>query len=158
MAIVVRSDHSKTVSLLNLDRWSRKLRDIQMEKLDERHKFLILINAYIHPSTCITGASCDFLEEMEDKLGDTIMICGDFNTRPSLRDQHGTNQQGRALEAYVSFPRKRRPPPLQCGLESRLGLELSGFSTWHILQLVVGGFLLELWFPPPPSLVNGFTR
>ena len=56
----------------------------------------------IHPSTCITGASWDFLEEMEDELGDTIMICGDSNARSSLWDQHGTNQQGCALEAALS--------------------------------------------------------
>ena len=39
---------------------------------------------------------------MEDELGDTIMICGDFNARSSLWDQHGTNQQGCALEAALS--------------------------------------------------------
>ena len=64
MAIVVRSSLSKTVSLLNLDKWStssRELQGIRIEKPDERHKSLILINAYIHPSTCITGASWDFL-------------------------------------------------------------------------------------------------
>ena len=69
---------------------------------DERHNSLILINAYIHPSTCITGASWDFLEEMEDELGDTIMIFGDFNARSSLWDQHVTNQQGCVLEAALS--------------------------------------------------------
>ena len=105
MAIVVRSNLSKTVSLLNLDKWStssRELQGIRIEKPDERHKSLILINAYIHPSTCITGASWDFLVEMEDQLGDTIMICGDFNARSSLWDQHGTNQQGCALEVALS--------------------------------------------------------
>ena len=94
MAIVVRSSLSKTVSLLNLDRWSsssRELQGIRIVKLDERHKSLILINAYIHPSTCIAGASWIFLEEMEDVLGDTIMICGDFNARSGLWDQHRTN-------------------------------------------------------------------
>ena len=105
MAIVVRSNLSKTVSLLNLDKWStssRKLQGIRIEKPDERHKSLILINAYIHPSTCITGAIWDFLEEMEDVLGDTIMIFGDFNARSSLWDQHVTNQQGCVLEAALS--------------------------------------------------------
>ena len=84
MAIVVQSNLSKTVSLLNLDKWStsaRELQGIRIEKPDERHKSLIFINASINPSTCITGASWDFLEEMEDELGDTIMICGDFNAR-----------------------------------------------------------------------------
>ena len=82
MAIVVRSDLSKTVSLLNLDRWStssRKLRGIQTEKTPgERHKSLIFINANIHPSIHITGASWNYFEDMEDKLGSTILICGDF--------------------------------------------------------------------------------
>ena len=58
MAIVVWSYLSKTVPLPNLDKWStssRALQGIQIEKPDERHKSLILINAYIHPSTCITG-------------------------------------------------------------------------------------------------------
>ena len=101
MALVVRSDLSKTVFILNLDRWStssRKLREIRIGKPDERHKSLILINACIHPSTCITGASWDFREEMED----IIMICGDFNARSSLWDQHGTNQQGCSLESALS--------------------------------------------------------
>ena len=39
---------------------------------------------------------------MEDDLGDTIMICCDFNARSSLWDQYGTNQQGCALEAALS--------------------------------------------------------
>ena len=73
-----------------------------MEEPDERHKSLILINAYIQPSTCITWASWDFLEGMEDELEDTIMICGDFNARSSLWDQHGTSQQGCVLEGALS--------------------------------------------------------
>ena len=83
MAIVVRSNLGKTVSILNVDRWStssRKLQGIRIEKPDERHKSLILINAYIHPSTCITGASWDFLEKMEDELGDIMA--------PTSRDVH----------------------------------------------------------------------
>ena len=105
MTIVVGSDLSKTVSPFTLDKWSTsscESQGIRIEKPDERHKSLILINAYIHPSNCITGASWDFLGEMEDELGDTIMICGDFNARPSLWDQHGTNQQGCALEKMFS--------------------------------------------------------
>ena len=78
------------------------MQGIRIEKPDARHKSLILINAYIHPLSCITGASWDFLEEMEDKLGDTITICVDFNARSSLWDQHGTNQQRCALEAALS--------------------------------------------------------
>ena len=73
-----------------------------IDKPDEIHKSLNLFNANIHPSTCITGASCDFLYEMEDELEDTIMICSDFNTQSSLRDQHGTNQHGCSLEEALS--------------------------------------------------------
>ena len=92
---------SSEQSSLNLDHWSRssrKFQDIWIEKPDERHKFLIPINAYRHPSICTTGASWDFLEEMEDKLGDTIMIFCDFNARSSLWDRYGTNLQRCALE------------------------------------------------------------
>ena len=39
---------------------------------------------------------------MEDELADTIMIYGNFNARSRLWDQHGTNQQGCALEAALS--------------------------------------------------------
>ena len=82
MAIVVRSDLCKAVSSPNLDKWytsSHDLRGTRIEKPDERHKFLILSKAYTYPSTCTTGASWDFLEEIEDKLGGTLMICSDFN-------------------------------------------------------------------------------
>ena len=99
MATIVQRDHSKAVSSLNLDKWSkssRKLQSIRLEKPDERHKSLILTNAYMHPPppplpTCITGTRWQFLEEMEDKLGDTIMICCIFNGLSSLLDRHGTN-------------------------------------------------------------------
>ena len=37
---------------------------------------------------------------------------------------------------------------LECGFKSPLGLEFSGFSMWHFLNLVVGGFLRILRFPP----------
>ena len=29
---------------------------------------------------------------------------------------------------------------LECGFESRLGFEFSGFSMWHFLKLIVRGF------------------
>ena len=105
MAMVVRSDLSKTVSILHLDKWysgSRELQGIRIENPDERHKSLIVITAYIQPSTCTTGAIWDFLEEREDKLGDTIMICDGFNARSSLWDGHGINQRGCALEEGLS--------------------------------------------------------
>ena len=77
------------------------MQSIRIEKPDKRHKSPILINAYNNPTTCIAGASWDFLEEMADKLGGTIMMCGDFNARSSLWAQHGTYQQGCALEAAL---------------------------------------------------------
>ena len=41
---------------------------------------------------------------MEDELGDTIIICGSFNARSSLQDQHGTNQQLKLLmELLVQY-------------------------------------------------------
>ena len=102
MAIVVRSDLGKTISSLSLDKWSTSSCELQgnrTENPDERHKSL---HAYMYSSTCTSGASWDFLEEMEDELGDTIMICGDSNARSSLWDRHGTNQQGCALKAALS--------------------------------------------------------
>ena len=47
---------------------------------------------------------------------------------------------------HICFP--SLPPMLQCGFESRLGLEFSGFGMWHFLTLVVRGFLRVLRFPP----------
>ena len=82
--IVVQSDLSKTVSSLNLDNGctsSHELQGIRIEKPNERYKSLIFINVYVHHSICTAGASWDFLEQMGDELGDTIMICGDFNAR-----------------------------------------------------------------------------
>ena len=104
MTIVVRSDLSKTVSLLNLDRWStssRELQGIRIENPDERHKSLILINAHIHPFTCITGAIWDFLEEMEKELGDTIIIYGVQNqskqgASPVVHPQHQSSSTSNA--------------------------------------------------------------
>ena len=40
------------------------------------------------------------------------------------------------------------PPMLECGFESRLGLESSGLSMWLFLTLVDRGFLRVLRFPP----------
>ena len=40
------------------------------------------------------------------------------------------------------------PTMLECGFESHLGLESSGFSAWSFLKLVVRGFPRLLRFPP----------
>ena len=55
----------------------------------------------------------------------------------------GGKQVVRDNFAFLSLP-----PMLQCGFESRLGLDVSGFSMWHFLKLVVRGFLRVLRFPP----------
>ena len=48
------------------------------------------IHALLH---CITGANLDFLEEMEEELGDAITICSDFNTHVVSRiDMAATNK------------------------------------------------------------------
>ena len=75
---------------------SRELQGICLQKSDQRHKSLILINTYIHPSTASTcNRSWDFLEEIEDQLVDTIVMCGDFNATSS---KQGNNPQGNALD------------------------------------------------------------
>ena len=106
MAITVRSDLSKTVSSLNLNKWplsSGELQGIQVEnKTDEGHKSLILINVHMHSSTCTAGGGWYFLEETEDKLKGTSTKCGDFNAQLSLWDQHDTNKEGCALEEALS--------------------------------------------------------
>ena len=60
---------------------------------------------------------------------------------------------------HVCFP--SLSPVLECGFESRLGLEFLDFSMWHFMKLVIRGFLRVLRFPPPPpppSPANGFTN
>ena len=47
---------------------------------------------------------------------------------------------------HVCFP--SLPSMLQCRFKSRLELEFSGFSMWHILNLIIRGFLPVLRFPP----------
>ena len=40
----------------------------------------------------------DFLEQLEDKLGDVIVMYGDFSARSGMWDQQGNNPQGKVLE------------------------------------------------------------
>ena len=54
----------------------------------------------------------------------------------------------RVVRLHVCFPSNRLSPMLKCGFESRLGLEFSGLSMWHFLELVVRGFLRVHRFPP----------
>ena len=71
MFIFVRDRNSKQLSHIALVSHGKYAR----LKVILEEKFPILINACILSSTCITGASWDFLEKMKDKLGGTIMIC-----------------------------------------------------------------------------------
>ena len=94
----VRSNLSTTVTS---HEYAGHLKKERIEKPHERHKSLFLINAYMHLSTCTTGAGWDFLE-MEDELRDVILTCEEFNAQSRLWDLHGTNQQGCALEEALS--------------------------------------------------------
>ena len=64
MAIVIRKELQNTVSTVDLSQWcnnSRELQGIRLQKPEQRHKSLILINTYIHPSTASTKGSWEFL-------------------------------------------------------------------------------------------------
>ena len=93
----------KTVSTVDLGQWcndSRELQGIRLEEPDPRPKSLVLVNTYIyiHPGTPSTKASWDFLEQIKDELGDSTVMCGDFNPRPSMQDQQGNKAQEKGLE------------------------------------------------------------
>ena len=104
MAMIARKSLQTSISAIDLDKWcssSRELMGIRLQKPDHRHKSLVLINAYIHPNTHGLKESWEFLEEIEDEFGDTIVVCGDLNARSNIWDTQGTNPQGRALEAAL---------------------------------------------------------
>ena len=89
----------KTESIVDLSQrcnifW--ELQGIRLEKPDQRHKKLVLVNTYIHQHP--GNAPTNFLEQTADEPGDTIVMCGDFNARSSTCDQQGNNLQGEALE------------------------------------------------------------
>ena len=75
MTLAVRSDHSKTVSLLNLDRWSTSSRELQRIRIETPDETQIPgSHQCIHPPYHVHHrGKLDFLEEMEDELEDTIM-------------------------------------------------------------------------------------
>ena len=58
---------------------SQELQGIRLERPDQRHKSLVLVNTYIHPGAESTKASWDFLEQTEDELEDTAVMYDDFN-------------------------------------------------------------------------------
>ena len=104
LAIIARKSLENSMSSIDLDKWcndSRELMGIRLEKPDHRHKSLVIINAYIHQKTHGSKESWEFLEEIEDEFGDTIVVCGDFNARSKIWDTQGTNPQGLALEAAL---------------------------------------------------------
>ena len=61
------------------------------KKARPKHKRLDLVNTNIHPATVSTEASWDFLEQLEDELGDPTVMCGDLNARSSMWNQQGDN-------------------------------------------------------------------
>ena len=119
--IVIRKGLRNTVSTADASQWcndSRELPGIRLEKPDQRHKSLVLVNRYIHPDTVSTKASLDFLEQLEDKLGDVIVMYGDFSARSGMWDQQGNNPQGKALEealGNVIFTPVTTPLPTRLG-------------------------------------------
>ena len=101
IAIVFHNKLSSRISTIDLTKWctsSTELLGIRVEKPDQRNASVVVINTYIHPSKCTNKADWGFLEEIEDELGDAIIMCGDFNARSQMWDSQGTNPQGRALE------------------------------------------------------------
>ena len=59
---------------------------------------------------------------------------------------------------HICFPCKLRSPMLECGFESLLGFEFSGFSICHFLKLVVSRFSQGTLVSSPPLLVNCFSQ
>ena len=90
----------QTVSTVDLTILGTSIRLQKSDKTQELDPDLYV--AYTHPSTASTKGSWDFLEEIEDQLGDTIVMCGDFNARSSVWDQQGNNPQGNALPWVTS--------------------------------------------------------
>ena len=60
---------------------SWELQGICLEKPDQRLKNLVLVGTYIHPGTASTKPSWDFMAQIEDELGHTVVMCGYFNAR-----------------------------------------------------------------------------
>ena len=77
------------MSTVDISQWcisSREVQGIRLEKPDQRHKSLVLVNTYIHPGAASIKASWDFLEQIEDDLEDTTVMYDDFNARSSMWD------------------------------------------------------------------------
>ena len=98
MAIVIRKGLQNTVSTVDISQWcndSRELQGIRPEKSNQTHKTLVLVKNINQAST---KTSWDFLEQIEDEIGDTTVMRCDFSARPRMWDQQGNNPQGKALE------------------------------------------------------------
>ena len=87
--------------------------------------------------------------ESDSKLDQAPAVWGSVLARTGWRgsdiklDQApGVLEDQRYNGEHICFP--SLPPMLECGFESRLGLEFSGFSMWQFLRLVVRGFLRAL--------------
>ena len=79
--IVIRKGLRNTVDASQWCSDSRELPGIRLEKPEQRHKSLVLVNTYTHPGAASTKANLDFLEQLEDEPGDTVVMCSDFNAR-----------------------------------------------------------------------------
>ena len=119
--IVIRKGLRHTVSTVDASQWcsdSRELPGIRLEKPDQIHKSLVLVNTYIHPGAASTKANLDFLEQFEDEAKDTVVMCSDFNARSGMWDQQGNKPQGKALEEAlgdVIFTPVTTPLPTHLG-------------------------------------------
>ena len=92
IAIVIRKGlHSRPKSVRGTARCSsRKIRP-------KTQKSLVLVSTDIHPGTASTKTNWDFLEQIEDKTGDTTVTCSDLSARSGMCDQQGNNPQRKSL-------------------------------------------------------------
>ena len=69
MAMAARADLIKTVSSINFDKWCTRNAGYSNKQIicstGKRRTSLTLVNAYLYPSTCITGASWDCFQGMK---------------------------------------------------------------------------------------------
>ena len=80
---------TNTVPTVDLGQWCRNSRELQVihpEKPDQRHKSGP--SQYIHtPRHSIHQGELGLLEQLQDELKDTTVMCGDFNARWSMLDK-----------------------------------------------------------------------
>ncbi|NQZ78185.1 MAG: endonuclease/exonuclease/phosphatase family protein, partial [Ekhidna sp.] len=104
LAMILKGNLKNKVSMIDLEKWCSstcELMGVRLERPDGNQKSLLLINAYVHPGAHTSKADWSFLEEIENELGDSTILCGDLNARSKIWDQQGTNSQGLALEEMI---------------------------------------------------------